>query len=229
MAKNEDANTWQNDRMAAEQFQLNWHSGTLSLDDPVVKMVNREARRRANHFNILDWWEDLANDMIGRLADGKYEGKGSLEGFIRTCLRYDAIKVAQKEGRFSELTEGLTSDQLDTAKCVERRLFSEKFMGELLKNRPDLQKRVIELILEAEDNEVSTSEGEEPEDKKVLTSEGKVNQRAVARKLGVSRYQVDVALKQLKPVLVRLCDKHHIKLDATNIAAKPALQKNFEL
>lgn len=79
-----------------QRFLTRCNNGSLTDDDPVVRMVKRKANI-AKRWKCADWAEDFAQEVLMELMKGNYRGEGSFEGYVAHILGSKIIRHWQKE------------------------------------------------------------------------------------------------------------------------------------
>jgi len=205
------------DVAAFQEFREQYRSGTLPPQPPVKDKIDYWAQVVARRNDCMDLWRDLAHEAFVSLGEeSAYAGKCSLDRYIVVILESKVWKVKQPpvRGHFKYVHHDeetkekfarrpLEFESLDAEDAnltrpelrvlnfeqVMRKLGWEECMAKLLTLSP-LHRLVVAIILSEEGN---------------FVTDRRIAQEATSRmRRKVTRYEVSVVLKQLRPVFAQL-------------------------
>jgi DNA-directed RNA polymerase specialized sigma24 family protein len=177
-------------------FQTRWDDGTLTDDHPVVVTASKWARAIASSFNCLERADDLKQKALFSLRSSSYRGESTLDAYIKRILVNSNTAEWRKGGGKkrgvlpAEMVDTKASELFET---VLRRISSDKLMNELLTTRPEVQRAIVMIVISAE----------EQVGRRRLAA---IASRMLGRK--VTRYEVEVALTQLREAFTRPSSYH---------------------
>lgn len=212
-----------------QDFQWRWREGKSIEGHPVWFMVRALAKQVAWECNCPYQADDLMQEGLLCLGtEGRYEGKASLNAYIKQIL-ISKVRVVNKplvrqprkshkkgepgEGggepsnendkpaedrhgpryvRLDDVTEGLRKGQIRPATLnleaeVLTLMSSERFMREVLERLPELERTIINIIIEYE--------GDRPKNGEIKKAAEEVLQHEI------SRYRFEITMKKLAVII----------------------------
>jgi len=171
-------------------FEQSWQNNTLTNDHVVMVKVRRWAESIAYDFNKPARARDLEQDCLMALITSGYSGWASLDTYIVKILLRKNIAAWRKDGakRQAEMPVEIEAEAgSEFSEAVIARLSSDKLVKELLMTN-ELIATVVRILIEVEHS----------------VGRKRIAELASVR-LGrkVTRYQVEVALEQLRDRLQR--------------------------
>jgi hypothetical protein len=143
---------YENDRKIYGKFVSSWQDGTLLPDtDEVCAIINDCSLILCNKFKRRNDLDDIRQICSLLLSSGQYKALSSLRTYIWTIITREIIRLWKQDGK-GMVGEFYTEWADPTADLVIeeviQRLYSEKFMRELLLSRPELQQKIIKYIVQ---------------------------------------------------------------------------------
>lgn len=154
--KNGTTNSRERDKMLVETFRDRYHSGTLDMNDPVIKKVTQRVEYWCRSYKcMLDAPEvtDHVLDQLLKCSFGTTEARGKtpLRSFIDTTTKRKIWRIHSKAldtEPVDDLTEVLTIERK-----VIKRMEEEVYMKERLRRMPPLRRLILFTVYELYDHD----------------------------------------------------------------------------
>jgi hypothetical protein len=180
---------YQHDWYQYQVFLDEWNNNTLTPSNEVYKLVSAMVWQACWRYRCRDEELDLCQETLSALAKGQYRKDASLKGYIQTIIINYIKKWWRKngEGRIIQLGEGveIVTDNGAGLAQVERRIFEEQYIKQLLPKLSNLQNTIVEVILSTENTYLS--------ERKIVE---KINESYPEHE--VTRYLISTELKRLR-------------------------------
>jgi hypothetical protein len=172
-----ESNSIESDWTMNQEFLARCEDGSLTDDNPVVRMVRKKANM-ARRWGWANWVDDLEQETLIELMKGKYRGDGPLEGYIAHIMGSKLIRHWQKE--HADIRGELPAEVKDGSDFAEKLEagFSDR-TKRLIARSPKHLWWFIETIVEADDY---------------------LSERDLAEIGKITRYRVTVLRKELRQV-----------------------------
>jgi DNA-directed RNA polymerase specialized sigma24 family protein len=170
----------ENDQKLYQEFLEAWRSGTLDESNSVYQRVMQISLEICKKYNFEEDVEGIRQSCFLALAKGQYKGKSSLKIYIWKIMLNELKRRWGKNKKIVEIDDKLIDER--SARIEEeviRRMSSEKHMEKLLASRPELQRKIIQLIIGFEKERV-------PKRREIIreiqkSSEGKYSRYTIER------------------------------------------------